>query len=155
LIALLHEKTGEKVIILIDEYDKPITSYLLTPLLNDVKTTVHDLYQVMKDADDHVQFIFLTGVSKFSGLSVFSALNNPHDITLSDDFDTICGYTQKELECYFAEYLAMTKENLLKHIRHWYNGYSWGGKTSVYNPFSTLLFLRRNSIPITGSKLVT
>jgi hypothetical protein len=101
----------------------------------------------MKGADEHLQFIFLTGVSKFSGLSVFSALNNLRDITLSSPFASICGYTQEELENNFSEYIAttaeylnMTREYLLEQIRYWYNGYTWDGKTAIYNPFSTLMF---------------
>jgi hypothetical protein len=115
-------------------------------LLNDCREKLHDFYQVLKGADDHLQFVFLTGVSKFSGLSVFSALNSPRDITLSNDFAAICGYTQPELEFYFSEYidetartLSMSRNELLDEIRAWYNGYSWDGKTPVYNPFSTLL----------------
>ncbi|MDR1865768.1 MAG: ATP-binding protein [Bacteroidales bacterium] len=147
LIEKLHRKTGEKVVILIDEYDKPVTSHLLDEHLEPVRMLVHDFYQVMKGADEHIRFIFLTGVSKFAGLSVFSALNNPNDITLTEKYATICGYTQPELENYFTEYiddtaqhLEMTRDELLSLIRTWYNGYSWDGKTAVYNPFSTLLF---------------
>jgi hypothetical protein len=147
LIRLLREKTGENVVVLIDEYDKPITAHLFDSHLESIRTMVHDFYQVMKGADDYLRFIFLTGVSKFSGLSVFSALNNPHDITLSDDYAAICGYTQKELEDNFPEYIdktakhfGMTGDELPAKIRYWYNGYTWDGKTSVYNPFSTLMF---------------
>jgi hypothetical protein len=147
LIRLLREKTGEKVVVLIDEYDKPVTSHLFDPLLDSIRKAVHDFYQVMKGADDYLRLVFLTGVSKFSGLSVFSALNNPHDITISDDYAAICGYTQKELEDNFPEYIdraagryGMTKDELLDKIRYWYDGYTWDGQTSVYNPFSTLLF---------------
>jgi hypothetical protein len=103
----------------------------------------------LKASDDHIKFIFLTGVSRFSGLSVFSALNNLDDITLNGDFTALCGYTQEELEDYFtgyidevAEYERISRKGLLDKIRFWYNGYSWDGKTSVYNPFSTLLLFR-------------
>jgi hypothetical protein len=85
----------------------------------------------MKSSDEHLQLVFLTGVSKFSGLSIFSALNNPQDITLQEEYVTICGYTQEELENNFSEYidraaerLKITKENLLEEIRYWYNGYT-------------------------------
>jgi hypothetical protein len=96
-----------------------------------------------------LQFVFLTGVSKFSGLSIFSALNNPQDITLREEYAAICGYTQEELERNFSEYidraaerLKMTGEELLEQIRYWYNGYTWDGKTAVYNPFSTMNFFQ-------------
>lgn len=151
LIVELHRKTGEKVVVLIDEYDKPITDNLLNREIREGnKQALHDLYQVMKGADDHLRLIFLTGVSKFAGLSVFSALNNPEDITLSKDFAAICGITQEELERCFPEHLdvvakelSKTRDELLDEIREWYNGYSWDGKTSVYNPFSVLLFLKQ------------
>jgi hypothetical protein len=148
LIKKLHRSTGQQVVVLVDEYDKPITDHLsnLETMLANQKI-LHDFYQVLKGADEHIRLIFLTGVSKFSGLSVFSALNNPRDITLSEDYAAICGYTQEELENNFGEYLedvalrlSMSREELLDAIRQWYNGYSWDGNTSVYNPFSTLLF---------------
>jgi hypothetical protein len=112
-----------------------------------VQDALHDIYSVLKGADEHIKFIFLTGISKFAGLSIFSALNSLKDITLSEEYAAICGITQEELESNFSEYLdatakklSGTREKLLDDIRHWYNGYSWDGKTSVYNPFSVLLF---------------
>jgi hypothetical protein len=147
LIKSLHKQDGKKAVILIDEYDKPVTSHLFDDKLNDIRTAVHDFYQVMKGADEHLRFVFMTGVSKFSGLSVFSALNNLKDITLDRKYAAICGYTQKELEGNFseyidnaAEYLKMTREKVLERIRYWYNGYTWDGETAIYNPFSTLNF---------------
>ncbi|MDR1494050.1 MAG: AAA family ATPase, partial [Planctomycetaceae bacterium] len=147
LIRNLHDKTGKNVAILIDEYDKPITSHLFDSHWNAIRTAVHDFYQVIKGADEYLKFVFLTGVSKFSGLSIFSALNNLNDITLHEQFATLCGYTQEELESNFFDYidhvaghLKMTKEYLLDQIRYWYNGYTWDGKTAIYNPFSTLQF---------------
>jgi hypothetical protein len=73
LIRALHEKTGQKTVVLIDEYDKPVTSHLFDSQLDAVRTAIHDFYQVLKGSDEHLQFLFLTGVSKFSRLSVFSA----------------------------------------------------------------------------------
>ncbi|MDR1169880.1 MAG: AAA family ATPase, partial [Prevotellaceae bacterium] len=150
LIESLHEKTGKDVIILIDEYDKPITAHISDSYLETIKKDVHDFYQVMKSSDEYLQFVLLTGVSKFSGLSIFSALNNPQDITLDREYVTICGYTQEELESNFseyidraAEYLEMTREYLLEQIQYWYNGYTWDGKTAIYNPFSTMNFFKR------------
>jgi hypothetical protein len=150
LIRALHNQTGQKVVVLIDEYDKPVTSHLFDSLLDVIRTAVHDFYQVMKGSDEHLHFIFLTGVSKFSGLSVFSALNNLDDITMDEQYASICGYTQEELENCFTEYIddialhiGKSREDLLALIKKWYNGYSWDGKTAVYNPFSTLLFFRK------------
>ncbi|MDR0713374.1 MAG: ATP-binding protein [Bacteroidales bacterium] len=154
LIEQLYRKTGEKVVILIDEYDVPILDVMgkSSEEIKAMQETLHDVYKVMKGADEYIKFIFLTGVSKFAGLSVFSALNNPEDITLSEEYATLCGITQEELESNFPEHLAavtgklsMTREELLDNIRKWYNGYSWDGKTSVYNPFSVLQFLKGKS----------
>ena len=150
LIRLLYEKTGKRVVVLVDEYDVPILDVMgkTREDLKAIQDKLHAIYKVLKGADDYLQFVFLTGVSKFAGLSIFSALNNLKDITLDERYATICGYTQQELESDFSEYLddvaqsrEMSKETLLSEIRRWYNGYSWDGKIAVYNPFSTLLFL--------------
>jgi hypothetical protein len=150
LIKSLYEKSGGKqVVILIDEYDKPITDHLFDSQLTDIRKAVHDFYQIMKGSDKYIRFIFVTGVSKFSGLSIFSALNNLDDISLQEPYAAVCGYTQEELERNFSEYidsvagdLNMTKAELLDGIRYWYNGYTWDGKTAIYNPFSTLNFFK-------------
>jgi hypothetical protein len=148
LIRKLHLSSGQQVVVLIDEYDKPITDHLTNQeVMAANKTVLHNFYQVLKAVDEHLHFVFLTGVSKFSGVSIFSGLNNLRDITLSEEYATICGYTQSELEHYFAEYIdllskhfSLSREYLLNEIRTWYNGYSWDGENTVYNPFSTLLF---------------
>ena len=154
LIQLLYEKTGEKVVVLIDEYDVPILDVMgkSHEALRAMQETLHDIYKVLKGAADCLQFVFLTGVSKFAGLSIFSALNNLKDISLDEEYATICGYTQQELESNFPEYLAAaakkmskTPEELLAIVRQWYNGYSWDGRTSVYNPFGILLFLNEKA----------
>ncbi|MDR1814273.1 MAG: ATP-binding protein, partial [Tannerella sp.] len=149
LIIGLHKKTGQQVAVLIDEYDQPVTSHLHNEYLEPMRKAVHDIYQVMKNCDKYIRFIFITGVSKFSGLSVFSALNNPQDITLEPEYAGICGYTQQELETALSEYIdyaaevrGETREQVIDGIRKWYDGYSWDGKTRVYNPFSTLKFLK-------------
>jgi Holliday junction resolvase-like predicted endonuclease len=148
LIEKLHEKRGEEVVILVDEYDKPLIDNLSNKeVYPQVKRALHDFYQVIKAKVKHERFVFLTGVSQFSGLSIFSGLNNLIDITMYAKYGTICGYTQEELENNFEEYIESTaqemripKGELLSEIKYWYNGYSWDGKTFVYNPFSTLLF---------------
>ncbi|MDR0724575.1 MAG: ATP-binding protein [Prevotellaceae bacterium] len=153
LIHTLCNQTGKNVVILIDEYDKPVTSHLFDPDLDVIRRAVHDFYQVMKAVDEYLQFVFITGVSKFSGLSVFSALNNLTDITLDKQFASICGYTQEELESNFSDYidaaskyLEMTKEKIMDAVRYRYNGYTWDGKTSVYNPYSTMNFFRNREL---------
>jgi hypothetical protein len=90
LIKRLHHSTGQQVVVLVDEYDKPITDHLSNPEVMDAnKIILHDFYQVLKATDEHLQFVFLTGVSKFSGVSVFSALNNPDDISIDDQYATL------------------------------------------------------------------
>lgn len=141
-----------QVVILIDEYDKPILDYLHLPeqaIAN--REILKAFYTVIKALDEHIRFAFLTGVSKFSKVSVFSGLNNLRDITLSEEYSTLLGYTQDELELYFAGWikaalkkLNMSKKELLGQIRDWYNGYSWNGKDSVYNPFSILNFFQES-----------
>ncbi|MDR1153982.1 MAG: ATP-binding protein [Bacteroidales bacterium] len=152
LITKLHRKTGEKVAILIDEYDAPILDVMSKSPeeLKAIQESLQGFYKILKATDEHLQFIFLTGVTKFAKLSIFSALNSPDDITMDESYAAICGYTQEELEYYFSEYMDAliakegdTRENVLNRIRRWYNGYTWDGKTSVYNPYSTLLFFKK------------
>lgn len=150
LLQKIHDKHG-KVVLLIDEYDKPIIDYLETEVLEQAyinRTIMRDFYSVLKNADDLLQFMFITGITKFSRISLFSHLNNLSDITLSPQYATLTGYTQAELEAYFGDYLteatnylSMSKEALLEKMKIWYNGFSWDGVTRVYNPFGTLNFL--------------
>jgi hypothetical protein len=149
LIKQLHIKFGKKVVILVDEYDMPILDALSKPdTVGDIRSFLQSFYKIIKAADEHLRFIFLTGVSKFAKVSLFSGLNNPRDITVSTEYVDICGYTQEELENYFAEHIAVysakfsrTQEETLNTVRKWYNGYSWNGTTLVYNPYSMLLLL--------------
>ncbi|MDR2556303.1 MAG: ATP-binding protein [Bacteroidales bacterium] len=152
LIKSVSEKTGQKVVVLIDEYDAPILDTIGKSPENiaQIKEWLHNFYKRLKATDQYLKFLFLTGVSRFSGLSIFSGLNNPDDITIKEKYAAICGYTQAELERYFDEYIDDTakhfdvsKSEILEDIRYWYNGYTWDGKTSIYNPFSTLLFFDR------------
>ncbi|GHT21737.1 hypothetical protein FACS189430_02310 [Bacteroidia bacterium] len=149
LIESLHRKTGNKVVVLIDEYDSPILDTMNQPEADGVRNFLQNFYKRLKATDDHLEFVFLTGVTKVAKVSIFSVLNSPDDITVNDKFASICGYTQKELESNFSEYinetavsLKMTRDDLLAKIRKMYDGYTWDGKTSVYNPYSTLMFFR-------------
>jgi hypothetical protein len=151
LIERVHAKTGEKVVILVDEYDKAIIDNLKDiDLANEIRVSLHNFYQILKATSDHLRFVFLTGVSKFSKVSIFSGLNNLKDLTLDDKFSTICGITQTELETRFApyidemaEYHKVTEEQVLEQIKKWYDGFSWDAVNYVYNPFSTLLLFDR------------
>ena len=139
LILRVTEKYGKKAVVLIDEYDKPILDNINRPdVAAEIRKELKNFYSVLKDADPYLKFCFLTGVTKFSKVSIFSGLNNLEDITISPDYATICGYTQEEFERTFADRLEGVD---LQEVRRWYNGYSWLGEP-VYNPFDILLFLR-------------
>jgi Predicted AAA-ATPase/PD-(D/E)XK nuclease superfamily len=150
LIQILHEKHG-KVVILIDEYDKPIIDYLETiklPQAKENQRVMKTFYSVLKDAEAHIELLFITGVSKFSKVSIFSDLNHLKDLTMDAQYATIAGYTQAELEASFAPHLQAiaTAQNmslpvLLPLVKDWYNGFSWDGVNTLYNPFGTLNFL--------------
>jgi hypothetical protein len=137
-----------KVVILIDEYDKPIIDFITDiEKAKENREVLREFYSIIKDNDQYIKFCLLTGVSKFSKVSVFSGLNNLKDITLNERFSTICGLTQEEVDKYFedrmgwiSEKLKLTKEELREKIKEWYNGYSWDGEKRVYNPFSILNF---------------
>ena len=136
LIRLVHAQTGQRVVILIDEYDKPILDRIEEPdAAREIREGLKDFYSVIKDSDAHVKFAFLTGVSKFSKVSLFSGLNNLKDITIDKRYSAICGYTDRDVDTIFAPELeGLDREQ----IRQWYNGYNWTGE-AVYNPFDLLL----------------
>jgi nicotinamide riboside kinase len=150
LIRLLHQKTGKQVVVLVDEYDMPMLDALneAPELIEDIRKFLQNFYRVLKGSDEHLRFVFMTGITKFAKVSVFSALNNLVDVTFDATYTTLCGYTQEELESCFAphlEELAAAHDcdvpEALAKIRRWYNGFSWDGKNLVYNPFSTLVLL--------------
>jgi hypothetical protein len=136
LIEKLHAQAGQRVVVLVDEYDKPMLDNITDPdIARQMRDGLRDLYSVIKDSDAHIKFAMLTGVSKFSKVSLFSGLNNLKDITLDARYSAICGYTDADIDTVFApELFDLDREQ----IRHWYNGYNWLG-TSVYNPFDALL----------------
>ena len=140
VIRTLHERTGRRVAVLVDEYDKPILDALDVPeVARANRDYLRGLYAVIKDCDAHVRFSFLTGVSKFSKVSLFSGLNNLTDITLDPHYSAICGYTDADLDTVFASELPGLDRD---RIREWYNGYHWLGEDRVYNPFDILLLFR-------------
>jgi len=140
LIRKSYEKYKEKVVVLIDEYDKPILDRIEDKEeATSIREVLKNFYSVLKPLDVYLKFVFLTGVSKFSKVSLFSGLNQLNDITIDERYSTICGYTQSELEDVFAREL---KGEDLEAIKCWYNGYSWLGE-SVYNPFDILLYLQK------------
>ncbi|KZX14474.1 ATP-binding protein [Methanobrevibacter filiformis] len=150
LIKKLHETAGKKIVVLIDEYDAPILDNIDDEDLADAnRKTLQNFYMTLKNSDKYIEFIFITGISKFIHTSIFSKLNNPRDITLSEEYSTICGITHVELESYCSHYIQsladkenMKYEEVLYEINHWYDGYSFDGEKRVFNPYSTLSALK-------------
>ena len=140
LIRRVHAQTGERVVVLIDEYDKPILDNITDrDMAAAMREGLRDLYSVLKGADEHLKFVFLTGVSKFSKVSLFSGLNHLKDLTLDARYSALCGYTDEDVNTVFAPELpGLDREE----IRRWYNGYNWLG-TGVYNPYDLLLLFDR------------
>ena len=149
LITEIYNKTNKKVVILIDEYDKPIISNLQNKNLENIQDKLGSFYEVLKVNDEYIKFIFLTGISKIVHVSVFSKLNNLDDLTLINEYNSICGYSQEELENNFQKHIEKVANKTKKsydetvnQIKSYYNGYSWNGIEKVYNPYSTLLCLK-------------
>lgn len=152
LIATLSVE--KRVAILIDEYDKPITDLLGDhEAVKENISILKNFYSVLKSSESqHIHFAFLTGVSKYGKIAVFSDLNNLIDMTVDRTTATLLGITQDELEFYFDEYIDRlckrhnrTRDDILAEIKHWYNGYSWDGENRVYVPFSTLVFFQQQT----------
>ena len=148
LIEAVVEKTGKQVVILIDEYDKPIVDYIDPYNLvkaNEQRDILKHFFGIIKNASKDIRFLLITGVSKFSKVSIFSELNHLTDLTLDPQYAALCGYTQVELEYYFAAYLRLLPPETLEQMKIWYDGYSWDGQTFVYNPFSVLKFFKQKT----------
>ncbi len=139
LIKRASQKHQQKVVVLIDEYDKPILDNLENiPEALIIRDGMRDFFTNIKENDEYLRFAFLTGVSKFSKVSLFSGLNNLEDISLNPDYGNVCGYTQLDLDTSFAPYLEGVD---MEQVKRWYNGYNFLGD-KVYNPYDILLFIR-------------
>ena len=139
LIKGAREKYGERVVVLVDEYDKPILDNISElSIAKELRDGLKNLYSVLKSQDTNLQFVFMTGVTKFSKVSLFSGVNQLKDITISKSYSSICGYTDNDLQELFSEYLVGSDP---EEVKKWYNGYSWTGPETVYNPYDILLFL--------------
>jgi hypothetical protein len=139
LIMRISEREKKHVVVLVDEYDKPILDVIEDKKeAEEVRKELKALYSTLKGLDRYIRFVIITGVSKFSKVSLFSGLNQLEDISLSKEYGNICGYTQEELKKNFKEYLEGVN---IEEVREWYNGYNFLGE-KVYNPFDILLYLR-------------
>ena len=141
LLHRLHRKTGRQVVVLVDEYDKPILDALAYPKMARAnRDYLRGFYGIIKDSAHLVRFVFVTGISMFSKVSLFSGLNNLDNISLDPQYAAICGYTDHDLDTVFAPELDGLDRD---EIRHWYNGYHWRGTEKVYNPYDALLLFRK------------
>ncbi|MDR1164973.1 MAG: ATP-binding protein [Deltaproteobacteria bacterium] len=151
LIQTLSKRSGQRVAVLIDEYDKPILDFIKKPDEAEmIRETMRNYYARLKSNDKYISFIFISGISKFSRMSVFSAMNNLDDISIDEKYSAICGFTHNEFTEKFAAHLEETaiilgssREDLLEKLKDYYDGFSFDGKTRVYNPFSALLFFKK------------
>ena len=147
LISRAYEQTGQKVVILVDEYDKPLLETIgNTELQNEYRKILKSFYGVEKTMDSYIRFAFFTGVTKFSKVSIFSDLNNLKDITLDDRFSEICGVSEEEIHINFDEEVslmadanAITKDECYQRLKKSYDGYHFSKQSvGMYNPFSLL-----------------
>ena len=147
LVKNLYAKTHEKVVILIDEYDAPLLTVLHDKeRLEAIRTELQSFYSPLKDLDPYLRFVFITGISKFSQLSIFSQLNNLYNISMLPKYAALCGITQQELEDNFQEGISglaqsqnISKDDVLQKLKRQYDGYHFAAKSpGVYNPFSLL-----------------
>ena len=146
VLAKVHERSGRRAVVLVDEYDKPILDVLDVDkgLEEEHRNILKGFYSVFKSADENLQFVFLTGVTKFSQVSVFSGFNQPKDISLHTKYETLCGISQEELEKNFSEPIEemavvyrCSFDEMMGKLKAQYDGYHFSDKmTDVYNPFS-------------------
>jgi len=140
-IQAVYKKYNQKVVVLIDEYDKAILDNLdQMDVAREAREIIKGFYTVLKGSDEYLKFVFLTGVSKFSKASIFSGLNMIEDISLTPKFGNVCGYTQNDIETSFAPYLEGQD---YEKIKRWYNGYNFL-KDPLYNPFDMLKFIKND-----------
>ena len=148
IVQAIYTETGRGAVVLIDEYDKPLLDVLeMDPeLLNNNREILKAFYSVFKRTDAYLRFVFLTGVTKFSQVSVFSGFNQPLDISMTEKFEALCGITEEELHTQFAEPIRemaqaedCTEEDLKQRLKKQYDGYHFSKQmTDIYNPFSIL-----------------
>lgn len=141
-----HIQTGKRVVVLVDEYDKPLLDVMDTNLEDKNRDILKEFYSTFKSADEHLHFVLLTGVTKFSQISVFSGFNQPNDISLSTQFEALCGINEEELHSVFAEPIhsmavkyGLSDDKMKQMLKLQYDGYHFSEKmTDIYNPFSII-----------------
>ncbi|SEN33101.1 PD-(D/E)XK nuclease superfamily protein [bacterium A37T11] len=147
MIRLLVERTGKQVVVLVDEYDKPILDQIDDlDRANEMRKVLYTFYGALKSSSTYLKLLVVTGITKISQTSIFSGFNNLTDLSFHPEYTAICGYTQQELENDFAGFIQKSaqvngtdEKETLAAIKHWYNGYSWDAANFVYNPYSVLL----------------
>ena len=138
LIKGAREKYGQRVVVLFDDYEKPIFDNIGNlSTAKELLFGLNNLFSVFKSQDANLQFIFMTGVTKFLKGRNCSGLNHLNDITISQTYSSVFGFTEKELQHYFGEYFAGCDP---EEVKEWYYGFNWAGSESVYNPYDILLF---------------
>jgi len=155
LISTAYDKYNKQVVVLIDEYDAPYTDFVNDTVMADkVRDVLRGFYKQLKANEEYIRFIFITGISKFAKVGVFSTLNNPNDISLNPEYAEICGYTEEEIIRYFPDYIEetaskmrITTDELVIKMRGYYNGFTFDRdcKSRLYNPYSTLRFFSEKS----------
>ena len=153
IIRLLQKEYG-LVVILIDEYDKPILDNITNlQKANEMREVLRSFYTMIKSCGNYLRFVFITGISKFSKTGVFSAMNNLSDISLDREYGDITGYTQDELKFYFRDWIdsasqkmEISPDSLLVRLKDYYDGFSFDGFTRLYNPFSIMLCLSKGRL---------
>ena len=145
IIQAAYEQTGEKVVILVDEYDAPMLDTIhKEELQGQIRERLRDLFSPLKSEEDHLRFVFLTGISKFSQLSIFSELNNLNVITFSPEYEAICGVTEEEMRTQLGsdieelgQSMSLTFDEVMAKLKFMYDGYHFTKRmTDIYNPFS-------------------
>lgn len=155
LIFSLFQKTGKSVVVLIDEYDAPLTAHIAEPtMFEDRRNILRSVYSNLKSMDEYLKFVMLTGITRYSKTSVFSGLNNLDDISSDEYYGSICGLTENEIKSFFnsgvedmARKMNTSSENMLNILKYNYDGYHFTSEcVDVYNPFSILQSLKKNKI---------
>jgi len=155
LIQGLHEASGSKTVVILDEYDAPMLDYLHKPdMLEQVRRIMQEFYQMVKVCDKDEQFVFITGITKFSQLSIFSTLNNLSNISMEPAYSALCGITKEELLTIFDEDIEMvatrykcSKEDMIDRLKLNYDGYHFSNESEdIFNPFSMMNVFRSKQL---------